>query len=711
MAEAGPGQPITDRNTLASYYPAENLVAATSSDIRVAHLDLTLIWPLVVQHPGLWAENDWLDEWERRLRQGPDSPWTPADQTYPRDSVEYSEFVYFHPFVQKFLYAGVGAENDSEAQRLRNPAMRVLQRDGVKKMKAVTSKGDEHTLTVRRLELYLFDTGVVLLAIKLTGSDNALALDKALDFLDEARRVYAPYWCSDGSGEKAGHCLRDIQWIGEDGESLNEQSAPFSDAGAHVSYVRNHRQACVVEPWRVLLEPMVPADADWCGLPDNRDKPLAYRQVVDERIPCMCYLAVDQPRRISDGDWLRLLCVDASGDSARYPYSPSFVQRQELLEHCCYDRYWCQNPETPAQDWFTTRFLCSGYGFTVVGKDNPDFFMNQSDGMLAHFRHHYFKMGLIAYYHHASLLGYKHQLSQAVADLPSLHEHDDAKHHETLGLREVFRAKIERIRQEWLRFRSRYWFPEISNQVQGRELFNLWSDQLGNKRLFDEMTASIESAEEVLNRWAEGRQTLSTTRLTVVATVFLVAIPLFDFFKDSFVEAWKEQGWISVAATVIAAMAALLGVLGIIYATIRHSDHLGRMVDQISHRARHPSSEIREQVGQAAQAAARFRKIGSIGASVIEAITRKGIWVVLLIIAIAFGAATVGYVIGQRRNMPNNQQIQPDASETPATSGNQNATDSSIGGNPHRRESIAPLSFLCQGVDYAGGSKILLSAY
>ncbi len=147
-----------------------------------------------------------------------------------------------------------------------------------------------------------------------------------------------------------------------------------------------------------------------------------------------------------------------------------------------------------------TRWLCSGYGFVAVGADGDSFYTGQ---IQENFHHHYFRMGLIAHFHRASLL----ILRDALADATKL---------AAGGPR---RAAITAVQERMVEFRSRYWFREVSTQLQGQEIFRWWSDRLGNQELFEQVSDDIDAAASLVRTEdAEG-----LTRLALfIAAVGLV---------------------------------------------------------------------------------------------------------------------------------------------------------------------------------------------
>ena len=316
-----------------------------------------------------------------------------------------------------------------------------------------------------------------------------------------------------------------------------------------------------------------------------------FRQIEDERIPFMAYLSLDKPERLTRGDFIRLAFADDRGSSDSLPYAHEFLK--DFDKNHCYDRYWDPVKETVFErhfvpnngrvSWMTTRYLCSGYGFVMVGKDDradrSPFFTDEKNGALAHFRRHYFQMGLIAHYHRAALLAFSDALSQGVA-----------KRDSGQLTSQQFHEAINEILDGLLSFTHRYWFREVSNQLQARELFTLWTRNLETAALFEQVRQEAQDAKNFLDMEAQRRQTdtgvklsKSAMRLSVVATFGLaaglissfLAIPWHDLaeLSPSPEAFWRQFGFIAAAAVVT------IGFLAVIIAA---SEKLGTWLERLA---------------------------------------------------------------------------------------------------------------------------------
>ena len=110
-----------------------------------------------------------------------------------------------------------------------------------------------------------------------------------------------------------------------------------------------------------------------------------------------------------------------------------------------------------------TRFLLSGHAFTVVADGAASRLEDNERGLLGQFRHQYFLLFLISHFHKAALLMLSDRLVAAI------------KHLEIRSARSAaeFRRETYRLQEAFMRFTQRYWFTEVSDQAQTRDLFRM----------------------------------------------------------------------------------------------------------------------------------------------------------------------------------------------------------------------------------------------
>ena len=483
---------------------------AGSRGIAVERFRQVLIWPLAVArppggNPG-WTPMKAVGRQVRRLATPEGNPWQPIEDGLQyldgRDDEKFQEFVYFHDFVGRFLYA------DSKAGKR---ALRIFRRDDVRRV-SVTLPNSEGSfdLSVDRVHLYLFDVGVAALVVEVSAPDSpepdtdGFHLGDVMNLSDRFRRAYPPYWEDNG---KPGGFPEQVLWGNENGDDifgLKARGWTKQDYTGHVTRYRHaprRRHAPVAPHWRALIEPLAIEGHD-CRVDRSRiaaDTP-RWRHVVDERIPVMTYIGASCITAVSREDWIRLCLVEPSGDGL--PYAENFLADFER-DHA-YDRFWDQSGENIMQ---RTRYLFAGYAMVMATANDSDARKYRE----THFRRHYFQMGLIVHLQMAALLALSDQISLAVADYESDREN---------GLGD-FEDRIAALHGELLRFTHRYWFTGVSNQVQAREIYDLWRERLNVQALYEEVANEAREADQYLTLKRQDRIADDNKRLTEIAAVGL----------------------------------------------------------------------------------------------------------------------------------------------------------------------------------------------
>ena len=480
--------------------------------------------------------------WQVLRELGDASPWREEVEEYT-GSVDgfqqrhYNEFVSFLPYVQRFLY-GEGrsrhphhqshpsGDGIADSGRDGDSPMRTFRRRDIAAVRVVAQPGDAPiTLTVVHCDLYFFfDVDVVLLNLEVSADDLSLA--QAQELLYRFGRAYPAGWDAEGV---ALHCMTNVEWLAADGSVMACSDAQQRDA--FISHVAQHRAPRIAAHWAYLLQPLVS---------DHSTEPgaLRYRQIEYHRMPATAYLALDDPRRLTRSDFIRLALVTgpgASGASAEdLPYAEQHLV--DFEKRYCYDRYWSGAGAAPY-----TRYLCNGHTLVVVGDANSEFFCNSERGVLAQFRHQHFLLFLIAHFQKASLLMFSDQLVEALRPL------DIRSIASVKNFKRAIRASFERF----LRFTHRYWFHEISAQAQVRALSHLCTSHLGLDPLYAEVKERIADMNAYLDADSLRRQANTVVRLTVVTLFGLMGTITTGFLgmnllAEAEAPLWRKLIWFGV---------------------------------------------------------------------------------------------------------------------------------------------------------------------
>jgi hypothetical protein len=465
-------------------------VLATDEKI-VRQFHHTLLWPVTLRPLAKTSGADVTHFWDK-LKRNP-GPWTyVADTLLIEDEscvAGYEEFVYFLPYVQRFLY-GVGDEG-----RGAQSSVHAFTRNDIRSVDIVLHKGaNTISLDVLRARLYFFyDLDVAIAVMEVAGQN--IALPDAIEIMDRFGRPYAPAW---ESADQGAHCPYLVAFKGHQGELLSQSD--YGDRDKFIDLVKGERQTPLSMHWEFFLSPLVPA-----YLPGGAIK---YYQIENKRIPIMTYLAFDDPTKLTRGDMVRIGFAAKWGESDSLPYAKSFLSNFE--QEYCYDRYW--DPADPDAGMRTRYFFC-GVSFAMITPHKVDnLFARQ-------FRHQFYQIGLIANFNKAALLSLSNRFSRAVERL-NVRDYESVKQ---------FKKHVRETLEVFLRFNHRYWFHEISNQVQASDFFQRWSHQLGSDALYQEVREEARDINEYLDADRTRKQTDNAMRLTVVSSCGMVGTVVTGF--------------------------------------------------------------------------------------------------------------------------------------------------------------------------------------
>jgi CorA-like Mg2+ transporter protein len=454
-----------------------------------------LLWPLQLMPIREGAQIQ--DHCGLLDRMDADHPWREVRDEFDCDPAEfqqrhYSEFVTFLPYVRRFLYGeGKGRGGLPAAES----PIRIFRRSDIAGVRMTFPGPDPAPLTldVAHVDLcFFYDIDVMILDVEVFASDLPLAC--VFDVLHRFGRAYPTYWDEDGHG---GHCLARAEWLGRDGNVL--AVSDYEHQERYLSFVGRHRAPRFADHWTYLLRPLLHDHAGERGA-------IRYRQIEYARMPLMAYVAMHDARTLTRADFVRLGLVTGSGTSETLPYSARYIR--DFEDRYCYDQFW--NEERAGRPG--TRFMSCGHAFAMVGDADDPFFVDCDAGLLGQFRHQYFQLFLIPHIHKATLL----MLSDRMVDALN---HLDISDAESV---KRFKRTIRQLREIFLRFTHRYWFHEVSDQPQAKELYRMTSNFLGTDRLYEEIREELGDMSDYLESDTLRRQANTVVRLTVVTAFGLI---------------------------------------------------------------------------------------------------------------------------------------------------------------------------------------------
>lgn len=522
---------------------------SSASDKRVRHFRQILVWPLHLMPVHRDAPTQ--QYWDLLDRDRASHPWREVADEFTENAADfkerhYNEFVTFLPYVQRFLY-GEGPSRSGE--RIASP-MRVYRREDVGAVRVTTKPGAQPImLSVAHIDLYFFyDIDVVLLNVEVH-ADN-LPLTSAQELLYSFGRAYPASWDEQGQGL---HCPHRVEWIGLQGEVL--AMSDYEQREKYLSATCKSRSTSIASHWAYLLQPMVLDHVDEPGL-------IRFRQIEFYRMPVMGYLAMENPRALSRGDFIRLGLVAGAGSDESLPYAECYVS--DFEKRYCYDRYWsngsCSGPDT--------RYMCNGHSLMVVGDGKHPIFTGKETGVLSQFRHQHFLLFMISHMQRSALLMFSDQLVAALDRL-------DIQSAESVR---VFKRAIRQNFETFLRFTHRYWFHELSDQVLVKALYRMCTEHLETEALHEEVKKEIYDMSQYLDSDSLRRQANTVVRLTVVTTFGLIGTVVTGIFGMNLFglsEKTPHQQWIML-------LLGLGGVTLLTLYTLSKSKRLSDFLDAVS---------------------------------------------------------------------------------------------------------------------------------
>ena len=97
-----------------------------------------------------------------------------------------------------------------------------------------------------------------------------------------------------------------------------------------------------------------------------------------------------------------------------------------------------------------------------------------------------------------------------------------------------------------LRFTERYWFHEVSDQAQIRDLFRLLTGHLNTDRIYQDVSTSVKEMNHFLDSDSQRRQANTVMRLTVVTTLGLIATVATGFLGMNLFDEADNPAWVKL---------------------------------------------------------------------------------------------------------------------------------------------------------------------
>ncbi|TKD17663.1 hypothetical protein FBT96_13195 [Rhodobacter capsulatus] len=425
-----------------------------------------------------------------------------GERTSKDDGIAYEEAVYFHDFVQEFLYTRA---EDQDARGHWH-----FDRSDIEELR-VALPGDPvgdieiggTDFRIERLELDIFEFGVAIITLEVVAKQRQdLNLARVMDLIEYVRRAFPGFWKTEDGIERPGYCPQAVMLTHRSGKIRNRILRPQPSSDARKAL--NSNRVPELFPWWAEF-------ARGLRFTSRRNGALEWRHVLDERIPAMSYIRLeDHPgtadravfEQISEADWHRIAEADSSGNSLKMPYNDHFLRN--TLPTAFYDRH------APGDTFSsTTRITYAGHHHAFVG--NGWFFKTH---IVNHFEGHYRRMHFIAILEFAAMLTFSRRITDIVRAATDTRDR---------GAQEALADRVHATRQDFLNFIHCYHFTHVSNHLQAREMNERLRASMGLDALRADVETELQNASDFVGMIEQRQMAQSQSDLTEFATLFLPA--------------------------------------------------------------------------------------------------------------------------------------------------------------------------------------------
>jgi hypothetical protein len=418
-----------------------------------------------------------------------------------KTNYNYNEFVYFHDFVKDSLYNIAECFTENATSWLFNKKFENASfKFSVKETEYYPFK--EYEFKINTISLRIFDTGIGILSFdfenkKYSNKDDILKINEF------GRRIYPQFLDSDKSTSAVkGTFLADnVSIIIDDikfEEDFNESNLTDVKIGNHITSLLGKNT-----------------------FTQNKKDVNKYliQQIIDDRMFVISWYGNDEfanklkSYNYEKSDfWYEFVFVDGNGKTVK-----SDRMQKDLIKKATYDR-WMD---------YGTLFGISRYSFVCLSK-NQDYTRNVLP--LPHIKTMYFQIFTIILALRATIL----RFSDEVTAISDIDEND-----------EEIEERVRNLYKNYLRFKNKIYFREVTAQDQGIELYEKALEILKIEKEINDLEQEINSLHTYANMITEKKSNEKMNKLTEMGSIFLPATLIagifgMNSFTDKGIANWNE---------------------------------------------------------------------------------------------------------------------------------------------------------------------------
>ena len=190
--------------------------------------------------------------------------------------------------------------------------------------------------------------------------------------------------------------------------------------------------------------------------------------------------------------WYQMIHIDWGA-----PTCANKLMQSEILKACSYGRW---------SDWGTFYGFSRFSSVTLTNINAVPFLYN-------HFQSLYYQIAVLLLFYRGALLNFSDRSERLSKEIHQLNDTPTAE------MKNILR-KVETLHRDFLLFRNRYWFREVTAQDQGIEIFDIWNNQLRNKELMEDIQLEIKELFGYVDTTYEKTISKAINILTVLGAVF-----------------------------------------------------------------------------------------------------------------------------------------------------------------------------------------------
>ncbi len=474
--------------------------------------------------------------------------------------IDYNEYVYFYPYIWDILFKKEDSENKgSKLEGVTFLRYDLPEDENYFSVDVMIREEKGVKLPLKNIFLHLFEIGVGILVFEvvydlrfMSNKNELYSVEDYLRFMETGRRIFVPFVNAkeeinlESKNYLNSHTLKKPieNGLSKDGivaalDAVSKGNMPekveikLGGESITTDFINAPLLLENAGMYKPALGPIIThfLDTEKFNYQNN-----AYKPIIDERMFVHAYFSIPdsvkffenkikktlpssnynflrllkiafkngiQSLQINDATklWYQMIFLDWNGPSCQNPY-----MMRKLLDGSTYLR------------WSDYGTLTGFSRFSSVMISN----INEAGYLYNHFQSMYYQIAILLLFYRGSILSFSDR-SEKISDLINNLPKGIAKSKEDKDKLIEIRNEVDQLRKNFLLFRNKFWFREVTAQDQGIEIFDLWSKQMRNMDLMQDVQSEIKELFDFVDSTYEKDVSKTVNILTVLGAV---AIPL-----------------------------------------------------------------------------------------------------------------------------------------------------------------------------------------